>query len=135
MSDPELEKIKLKKAEMLMKLQHMPQEIVDIQDLKDFDKLLNDYKKIIIIDFWAVWCGPCITFAPIFQKLQEEYRNDFIFAKVNVDEHQIIAMKYGISSIPTTLFIKNNRVLNKVVGAMNYDSMKKLLEKMKDYNH
>jgi len=135
MSDPELEKIKLKKAEMLMKLQNMPQEIVNIYNLEDFYKLLNDYKKIIIIDFWAVWCGPCMAFAPIFQKLQEEYQNDYIFAKVNVDDNQIIAMRYGISSIPTTLFIKNNRVLNKVVGAMNYNSLKILLEKLKDYNH
>ena len=118
-----------------MKLQNMPQEIVNIYNLEDFDKLLNDYKKIIIIDFWAVWCGPCMAFAPIFQKLQEEYQNDYIFAKVNVDDNQIIAMRYGISSIPTTLFIKNNRVLNKVVGAMNYNSLKILLEKLKDYNH
>ena len=84
MSDPELEKIKLKKAEMLMNLRSMPDEIVNIHSLEDFDKLLNDYKKIIVIDFWAVWCGPCMGFAPIFQKIQEEYRNDFIFAKVNI---------------------------------------------------
>ncbi|MFX1325313.1 MAG: thioredoxin family protein, partial [Promethearchaeota archaeon] len=84
-----------------------------------------------IIDFWAVWCGPCMFFSHIFKKLHGEYQRDFIFVKVNVDENNAIAMKYGITGIPTTLFIKNDEVINKVVGAMNYEGMKKVLEKLK----
>ena len=69
-------------------------------------------------------------FAPIFKKLQDEFQKDYIFVKVNVDENSAIAMKYGITGIPTTLFIKNGEVINKIVGAMNYDGMKKVLEKL-----
>ncbi len=130
--DDELEVLRTKKAEALLKHQNMPETIIEIHSTEEFNKLLNDYPdKIIIIDFWAVWCGPCMFFAPIFKKLQGEFQNDFIFVKVNVDENNAIAMKYGITGIPTTLFIKKQEVLNQVVGAMNYEGMKKVLIKLK----
>ena len=135
MSDHELEKIRLKKAEMLMKLSALPKEVIDIHSAEEFQKLLKDYDKIIIIDFWAAWCGPCKAFFPTFNQLQQEYQSEFIFVKVNVDEVPSIAQQYRISGIPTTLFIRRNQVLNKVVGAMNYDNLKVFLERLKDYNH
>ena len=107
----------------------MPETIIEIHSSEEFNNLLKNYPdKIIIIDFWAVWCGPCMFFAPIFKKLHGEFRSDFIFVKVNVDENNAIAMKYGITGIPTTLFIKNNDVINQVVGAMNYEGLKKVLD-------
>ena len=130
--DEKLEKLRMKKAETLLKHQEMPESIIEIHSSEEFNNLLKNYPdKIIIIDFWAVWCGPCMFFAPIFKKLQGEFRRDFIFVKVNVDENNAIATKYGITGIPTTLFIKNSDVLNQVVGAMNYEGMKKVLEKLK----
>ncbi|NVM37606.1 MAG: thioredoxin [Candidatus Lokiarchaeota archaeon] len=121
-----------KKAEALLKHQTMPGSIIEIKLDEDFNKILKDYKdKIIIIDFWAVWCGPCMFFAPIFKKLQQEFQKDFIFVKVNVDEIPTLAMKYQITGIPTTLFIKNDEIVNKIVGSMNYDGMKKVLNKLK----
>ena len=60
-----------------------------------------------------------MAFAPVFEKLQQEYGNEFIFTKVNVDEIPDISRKYGITGIPTTLFLKKEKVLNKIVGAMN----------------
>jgi thioredoxin len=135
MSDHELEKIRLKKAEMLMKLSSLPKEIIEVHSANEFNKIITEYDKIIIIDFWAVWCSPCKIFVPVFKKLQEEYQNEFIFLKVNVDEVPSIAQQYRISGIPTTLFIRKGQVLNKVVGATNYDNMKVFLERLKDYNH
>jgi thioredoxin 1 len=132
MSDNELEKIRQKKAEILLKMQRIPRGIVTIKNEQDLTRLKNDFNdKIIIIDFWAVWCSPCKIFAPIFEKLQQEYYKDFIFAKINVDENHLIAQYFGISSIPTTLLLKDGQVLRKFVGVMNYPSMKQVLEKYK----
>ncbi len=133
--DEKLERLRMKKAETLLKHQEMPENVIEIHSSEEFNNLLKKYPdKIIIIDFWAVWCGPCMFFAPIFKKLHGEFRSDFIFVKVNVDENNAIAMKYGISGIPTTLFIKNDEVVNQVVGAMNYEGLKKVLEKLKQLN-
>jgi len=132
MSDHELEKIRLRKAEMLLKLQTMPRKIIDINDEDDFNKLLKDFpEKVVVIDFWAIWCAPCKLFAPIFEKAYQEYSKDFIFIKVNVDKTPKIAQYFGITSIPTTLFVKGGDVLRKFVGVLNYETLKQILEKFK----
>ncbi|MFW9987250.1 MAG: thioredoxin [Candidatus Odinarchaeota archaeon] len=131
-ADENLEKLRLKKAEVLLKRKSIPTNVIEIKSVEEFNTLIKNYpEKIIIIDFWAVWCGPCMFFAPIFKKLQEEYHKDFIFVKVNVDEIPPLAMKYQITGIPTTLFVKNDEIVNKIVGSMNYDGMKKVLDKLK----
>ncbi|MFX1574355.1 MAG: thioredoxin [Promethearchaeota archaeon] len=132
MSDDELEKIRQRKVEMLMKLQSLPKEIIDLHNYNELLKLLTKFpEKIIVIDFWAVWCAPCKIFSPIFEKIHQEYYRDFIFIKINVDENPGIAQSYGITSIPTTLFLNNERILRKFVGLMNYETMKQILEKFK----
>ena len=130
--DKDLDMLRMKKAETLLKHQSMPGSIIEIKSVDEFNKLLKDYPdKIIIIDFWAVWCGPCMFFGPIFKKLQTEFQKDFIFVKVNVDENSPLATRYQITGIPTTLFIKNDEIVNKIVGSMNYDGMKKVLDKLR----
>lgn len=132
MSDNELEKIRQRKAEILMKLQSMPKEIINIKDEDDLNRLSEEFNdKIIVIDFWAVWCAPCKIYAPIFEKIQQEYYQDFIFAKINVDENPMVAERFGISSIPTTLLIKDGLFLRKLVGVMNYSTLKQFLEKFR----
>jgi thioredoxin len=134
MSDNDLEKIRLKKAEMLVKTQSMQTEIVKIHSADEFNKLTQDFSdKVIIIDFWAVWCSPCLMFAPIFEKIQKERYQDFIFIKVNVDEVGSIAQTYRITGIPTTLFIKDNKVIHKIVGAVNEDYMNRILDKLQSF--
>lgn len=135
MSDNELEKIRLQKAESMMKSSNVPKDIVKIHTLEEFNNLSKDFpEKVIVIDFWAEWCGPCHTFAPVFEKLTSEYGGEFIFVKVNVDEVGSIAQRYGISGIPTTLFLRGGNVVHKAVGAYPYEHMKKVLEKLKSFN-
>ncbi len=133
MSDDELEKIRLRKAEMLLNLQSIiPKKIIDIKSEDEFNNLQKQFPdKIFIIDFWAGWCSPCKLFAPTFAKAHQEYSFDFIFLKINVDENPSIAQYYGISSIPTTLFTKEGQILRKIVGIINFESFKQLLEKFK----
>jgi len=132
MSDDELEKIRRKKVEMLLKFQAMPREIITINNAEDLNRLTNDFSdKIVVIDFWAVWCSPCKIFAPIFQKIHEEFYTHFIFAKINVDENPQIAQHLGITSIPTTVLLKGDKVFRKFVGLMNYSTLKGMLEKLK----
>lgn len=132
MSDHELEKIRLRKAEMLLKLQSIPKEIITINNEEEFNKLLKNFpERIVVIDFWAVWCTPCKIYAPVFKKAHEENSKDFIFAKVNVDENPIIAQYYGITSVPTTLFVKGGQILRKFGGAVNYDTFMQIIEKVK----
>ena len=128
MSDNELERIKMKKAELLIKESKMPKEIIKIHSMEEFNNLAKEYPdKIVVVDFWAIWCGPCMTFAPVFERLQTEYSKDFIFVKVNVDEVGSIAQRYRITGIPTTLFLKGGSIVHKIVGAYPYEYVKKTL--------
>ncbi|MCK4383089.1 MAG: thioredoxin [Candidatus Lokiarchaeota archaeon] len=134
MTENDLNKIRLKKAEMLLKTQSMPAEIVKIHSAEEFNQLKADFPdKILIIDFWAVWCSPCMMFAPVFEKIQKEQYQDFIFVKVNVDEVGSIAQEYRITGIPTTLFIKSDKIIHKVVGAVNEEYMRRVLEKLRSF--
>ena len=134
MTENDLNKIRLKKAETLLKSQSMPTDIVKIHSAEEFENLKKEYSdKILIVDFWAVWCSPCMMFAPVFEKIQKEHYQEFIFVKINVDEVGSIAQTYRITGIPTTLFIKNNEIIHKVVGAVNEEYIRKVLEKLRSF--
>jgi len=76
----------------------------------------------VLVDFWAVWCGPCKMIAPELEKIADEKSSDVLkIGKVNVDECRDTAIKYGISSIPTLLLFKDGEVAKKLVGAMGKD--------------
>jgi thioredoxin 1 len=72
----------------------------------------------VVVDFWAEWCGPCRMIGPIMEELAESFDGKAKIGKLNVDENPQIAMKYGVRSIPTVLFIKNGEVVDKVIGAV-----------------
>ena len=81
----------------------------------------------VLVDFWAAWCGPCKMIAPIVEELATEYEGKVKIGKVDVDNHQKIAMQYGIRSIPTLLVFKDGKVVEQIVGAA---PKKTLVEKL-----
>ena len=72
----------------------------------------------VLVDFWAVWCGPCRLIAPIVEELSQQYEGKLRVYKVDVDQEQSLAMQYGIMSIPTLLLFKNGQVVEQIVGAL-----------------
>ena len=89
---------------------------IEITDA-NFEELVVNSDKPVMIDFWAVWCGPCRMIAPIVEEMATEYEGKAVIGKVDVDSNPNVAMKYGIRNIPTVLFVKNGEVVDKQVGA------------------
>lgn len=83
----------------------------------NFEELVMNSDKPVVLDFWAVWCGPCRMIGPIIEEMSTEYDGKAVIGKVDVDNNQEVAMKYGIRNIPTVLFIKGGEVVDKQVGA------------------
>ena len=83
----------------------------------NFDDLLQD-GKLVIVDFWATWCGPCRMLSPLLDEVEEEMADKVTVVKVNVDDADEIAMKFRIMNIPTLLFFKGGQLVDKTVGAM-----------------
>ena len=83
----------------------------------NFEELVLNNPKPVLLDFWATWCGPCRMGAPIVEEIAAE-RQDILVGKVNVDEEMELAMQFGIVSIPTLIVMKDGKVANKAVGYM-----------------
>ena len=82
-----------------------------------FDELLQS-EKLVIVDFWATWCGPCRMLSPLLDEVEAEMEDKIEVVKVNVDDADEIAMRFRIMSIPTLLFFKNGEMVDRSVGAM-----------------
>ena len=84
----------------------------------------------IIVDCWAPWCGPCRMIGPIIEELAKEMKGKIVFGKLNVDENPQTSIKYNIMSIPTLLIFKNNKLVDRIIGAMPKEM---LLQKLKPH--
>ena len=83
-----------------------------------FEKTVLQSAVPTIVDFWAPWCGPCRSVAPVLDKLAKEYAGKLLVAKVNTDENPDWAGRYGVQGIPTMLFVANGKVIHRQVGAL-----------------
>ncbi len=83
-----------------------------------FDEMLATTDELLLVDFWASWCGPCRAIAPVLEALERDEAGRLKVAKVNVDDEPALAARYAIQSIPTILFVRGGRVVDKVIGAV-----------------
>ena len=84
----------------------------------------------VVLDFWAMWCGPCKMLSPVLDELAAEYSDRARFCKVNVDDEPELSARFGIASIPTLIFFKNGEILKKTVGYREKDELEGMLKEL-----
>jgi thioredoxin 1 len=95
----------------------------------NFDTDVINSDKLSVVDFWAVWCGPCKAIGPMIEDLSTQYSGTVNIGKVDVDSNPDVSMKYGIRSIPTILLFKGGQVVDKVIGAVPKAQLEETIKK------
>lgn len=104
--------------------------IVDINESNAQQYLIEEsHQRPVVVDFWADWCEPCKVLMPLLEKLANEYKGDFLLAKVNADEQQMIAQQLGVRSLPTVMVIKDGQPVDGFVGAQPETQVREILDK------
>ena len=115
-------------AIMKRKKEILEEKLRSMDEIKKINKPINltdsnfDIEKskysLLVVDFWAAWCGPCKMISPIIEQLAEQYAGKIVFGKVNVDENPHISQRFGIQSIPTLMIVKEGQVIDVMIGAL-----------------
>ena len=103
----------------------MPIEFTD----SNFEQLVLKSDKLVVVDMWATWCGPCRMIAPHIEAISTEYEGRVVVGKLDVDSNPQVPTNYGIMNIPTILFFKNGNVVDKIVGAVPKKIIAEMVEK------
>lgn len=102
--------------------------ILDVNS-DNIDKIINNSDIPVIIDFWAPWCGPCKSFAPVFSAVSKEFPLQALFVKVDTEQEQFLGSRFKIRSIPTLVIFKGTKETQRVSGAMDEESLKNFIQK------
>lgn len=95
----------------------------------NFQSEVVESDSLVLVDFWAPWCGPCRMIAPIVEELASDYAGKVVVGKVNTDENPQISVKHGVNSIPTLILLKGGEVVDKVVGAAQKSHLAEMIDK------
>ena len=106
----------------------MADNVIEFND-QNFDSEVLESKTPVLVDFWAVWCGPCKAITPIIEEIANDFNGKVSVGKVDVDNNNQVAMKYGIRSIPTLLLFNNGEVVDQVIGNVGKESIESMLNK------
>ncbi len=102
---------------------------VEITD-GNFEETILNASKPALVDFWAVWCGPCRVIGPIVEEIAEEYGDRVVVGKLDVDSNRETAVKYGIQAIPTLLLVNNGEISDRIVGVTDKASLAAKLDEL-----
>ena len=132
--DPELETIRKRKMEMLQKqMQEIaerseyPDHPIEVTDIT-FNETVAKYP-VVLIDFWAPWCGPCKMVTPVIERLSQEMHGKVVFAKLNVDDNPITTQTHKVMSIPTMMIFRNGTLVDRFVGAQGKSALTERLNR------
>src|SRR3990172_9248979 len=101
--------------------------VTELSNGKDFEPFTK--QGLVLVDFWAEWCMPCVMMAPIMDELSEKFKGKIKFGKINVEDHQDIAQKFSVSSIPNFIMFKNGKQVGQFIGSMSSEDFAERLEK------
>ena len=96
---------------------------------KNFDEVLKNSKPLVMIDFFATWCGPCTKLSPVMERLADE-SNDYDIIKVDVDESPAVAERFNITAVPTLFIIKDGKSVSRAEGYFDFDTLKARLDEL-----
>ena len=106
----------------------MAENVMEFND-QNFDSDVLKAEMPVLVDFWAVWCGPCKAIAPIVEEVANDYSGKVRVGKIDVDSNNQVAMRYGIRSIPTLLLFSGGEVVDQVIGNVGKESIESMLSK------
>ena len=104
-------------------------EIVNTTDA-DFANTVSESDKVVLVDMWAEWCGPCKMMEPVLEQIAEEYSDKITVAKLNIDHNQDTPLKFNVMNIPTLILFRNGEEIDRIVGAL---PKKQLLSKLEPH--
>jgi thioredoxin 1 len=102
---------------------------IDVNE-ENFESVVINSNKPVLVDFWAEWCGPCKMLTPTIESIAEDYQDKSDIVKINIDDAPGIATRFGIRSIPSILLFKSGKVMEQRVGAVSKEELTSLLDKL-----